>query len=569
MLKSNVTNSCTIKHSNFGNISIYPKIQYPTHTSPHDFFRTILNIMYEDNESENDVEMRLWNIFTYYTSRGNSQDPQHLRAETFYKLCEECGIVDNVRVLKQDCYVVYRSLVAKRADKHTGRGSSLGGKYGKLSISEKAHNLQVRHDPGVKHSAVKKMHFSDFLSGLSELGKKLFGENNDEQEDINNFERIIMEYVIPNAHHRVAVPVPLDECDDLYRKFSPAFKGILQYYGEFVGTEEKEDEQKRSSGRLAINIGMNSMSSNLSYPKWLQFCDDFNLRSSMSNTPILTSVELAEIFLQSINARTIDYLGKLNFEEFWEAIVRCAQVAYRNIDTNMENKLKELFINMSHKIDQSVSKSVNFTGHRDVSTNGAMIIDGMKKFQMALNILFRHDGMPQSYLTRREKKRLNGRALLGSLLGRHQKQREKQMMLEQSRREEEELIMLAEQDAAAEYDEDDIDRSASSAAMGMQYNRRHVRNRSMENRNAALAGLLHGPSTTSKKQTNLLEDDEFRPDALGKEDRRPPPSTPQVPRSNNRSVSGKDRSYRGLLQQKEKRKLRALVRHCLVNRSSV
>ena len=76
-------------------------------------------------------------------------------------------------------------------------------------------------------------------------------------------------------------------------------------------------------------------------------------------------------------------------------------------------------------------------------------------------------------------------------------------------------------------------------------------------------------SFSSKKQTNLLEDDEFRPDALGKEDRRPPPSTPQVPRSNNRSVSGKDRSYRGLLQQKEKRKLRALVRHCLVNRSSV
>ena len=145
-----------------------------------------------DDDGPDDVEMRLWNIFTYYTSRGNSQDPQHLRAETFYKLCEECGIVDNVKVLKQDCYVVYRSLVAKRADKHTGRGTSLGGKYGKMSIGEKADHLQLRHDPNVKHSAVKKMHFSDFLSGLSELAKKLFGESNDEQKDIANFEKVIV-----------------------------------------------------------------------------------------------------------------------------------------------------------------------------------------------------------------------------------------------------------------------------------------------------------------------------------------------------------------------------------------
>lgn len=510
--------------------------------------------MYEDADSAEDVEMRLWNIFTYYTSRGNSQDPQHLRAETFYKLCEECGIIDNVKVLKQDCYVVYRSLVGKRADKHTGRGSSLGGKYGKRSISEKAHILKLRCDPGVKHEAVKKMHFSDFLSGLSEMGKKLFGENNDVQEDINTFEKIIMEYIIPNAHHRVAVPVPLDDCDGLYRKFAPAFKGILQYYGEFVGAEEKIDEKIHHSGRLAVNVGMNSMSSNLSYAKWLQFCDDFNLRSSMSNTPILTSVELAEIFLQSINARTIDYLGKLNFEEFWEAIVRCAQVAYRNINTSMENKLKELFVNMSHKIDESVSKSVNFTGHRDVSTNGAMIIDGMKKFQLALNILYRVDGMPQSYLTRREKTHLSGRSLLGSLVDKQQKQKQKQYEKEQRRREEEEFAMHAEQDSDYEEEGNNVDVSASSAAMGMQF-RGHNRNRSMENRNAALAGLMRGPSTNNTN--NNLNIAQMH--ALELEDQRPPPSTPQVPRSNNRSVSGKDRSYRGLLQQKQARKIRSQV----------
>jgi hypothetical protein len=283
------------------------------------------------------------------------------------------------------------------------------------------------------------------------------------------------------------------------------------------------------------------MSSNLNFAKWLQFCDDFNLRSSMSNTPILTSVELAEIFLQSINARTIDYLGKLNIEEFWEAIVRCAQVAYRNVDTNMVNKLKELFVNMSHKIDTSISNSVNFTGHRDVSTNGAMIISGMKKFQFALNVLYREDGMPQSYLTRKPKIRLNGRDLLGTLINKQQREKERLQMLENRKREERDMAMMA--------DEYDDDRSASSNSLGLN---RHHRNRSMENRFAAMSAVMD-----VRKNEDIINHQEqfYEPEILKEEvDRRPPPSTPQVPSSRNRNVSGKDRSYRGLLQKKQLRK---------------
>jgi len=63
----------------------------------------------------------------------------------------------------------------------------------------------------------------------------------------------------------------------------------------------------------------------------------------------------------------------------------------------------------------------------------------------------------------------------------------------------------------------------------------------------------------------MLEDEEeerqYVPRALAeKKDNRPPPSTPQVPTVRNRTVSGKDRSYRGLLQQKQAKKLRAMER---------
>ena len=42
----------------------------------------------------------------------------------------------------------------------------------------------------------------------------------------------------------------------------------------------------------------------------------FNLRSSMNNTPILTSIELSEIFLSSVKAHIVDHIGRLTFDEF-------------------------------------------------------------------------------------------------------------------------------------------------------------------------------------------------------------------------------------------------------------
>jgi hypothetical protein len=176
---------------------------------------------------------------------------------------------------------------------------------------------------------------------------------------------------------------------------------------------------------------------------------------------------------------------------------------------------------------------------------GAMIISGMKKFQFALNVLYREDGMPQSYLTRKPKIRLNGRDLLGTLINKQQREKERLQMLENRKREERDMAMMA--------DEYDDDRSASSNSLGLN---RHHRNRSMENRFAAMSAVMD-----VRKNEDIINHQEqfYEPEILKEEvDRRPPPSTPQVPSSRNRNVSGKDRSYRGLLQKKQLRKKRAV-----------
>ena len=76
---------------------------------------------------------------------------------------------------------------------------------------------------------------------------------------------------------------------------------------------------------------------------------------------------------------------------------------------------------------------------------GAMIISGMKKFQFALNVLYREDGMPQSYLTRKPKIRLNGRDLLGTLINKQQREKERLQMLENRKREERDMAMMADE----------------------------------------------------------------------------------------------------------------------------
>jgi hypothetical protein len=40
------------------------------------------------------VETELWNIFTYYTLRGDSLDPEHLKTQQFMQFLRDCLIVE-------------------------------------------------------------------------------------------------------------------------------------------------------------------------------------------------------------------------------------------------------------------------------------------------------------------------------------------------------------------------------------------------------------------------------------------------------------------------------------------
>ena len=378
--------------------------------------------MYEPDidELDGDLEILLWRIFTFYTINGSPQSPMFLRAQTFTEFCEEAGIIDRKRVLKQDCTVVYKDIVSKRADDVLGRGTRKAGGYfhGKATLSERARQLQTRHDPEKRFSAIKKMNFSDFLNALSRLATKLYPGS-----DEHCLERLLDEKVFRYARRRPVRKklVELKYVQAMYEVFAPSFRLIMQYYGEFRPAVEHELHHGSTGRRFSADKDLNTMVNALGFQRWLQFCEDFNLRSSMNNTPILTSIELSEIFLSSVKAHIVDHIGRLTFDEFWEAIVRCALVAYREYNVHVVLKLKELFVYMCHKIDGSLASSINGKTNRDVTTNSQNGLSGMKDFQFRVTNMWRTDGVPRTYLVQDVPKPKSGRALIKGLKEKRQR----------------------------------------------------------------------------------------------------------------------------------------------------
>ena len=107
---------------------------------------------------------------------------------------------------------------------------------------------------------------------------------------------------------------------------------------------------------------------------------------------ILSTLEIGDIFLSSI--RTVDHgstIRKLTFPEFWEALVRCALVAYSKIsDSSVIDKIRGLFLYMWRAINRSVPRA--FAERRNVSTYAGDLLAGAMLFNKRFTAAWAADG---------------------------------------------------------------------------------------------------------------------------------------------------------------------------------
>ena len=117
----------------------------------------------------------------------------------------------------------------------------------------------------------------------------------------------------------------------------------------------------------------------LGYNEFLRFALDFNLSSNV----ILSTLEIGDIYLSSIKVTDgQENIRKLTFAEFWEALVRCALVAYSKIsNASPGDKIRGLFLYMWRSINDTVPRAIE--ERRNVTTYMGDLING----SMAFNVL--------------------------------------------------------------------------------------------------------------------------------------------------------------------------------------
>ena len=273
------------------------------------------------------VEQELYNIFTFYTLHGNPQYPDLLKASSFVKLAKDCQMIRR-NVTAADIQVVYTAEV-KRKDRQ---------------MSE----------------VQKMMSYNDFLNALMRLSTRVYPASPSVDDA---FQQLLMENVLPLASRRspdpVAIHLEKEDVRDILDYFGDAIHSIFQFYATAADHKRRTDTSDKKK-----TMKVNTMKEALGYNEFLKFAVDFNLSSSQ----ILSSLELGDIYLSSIKLSEGDgNIRKLTFLEFWEAVVRCALVAYSKIsEATIADKIMGLFLYMWRSVNKTVPRAI--AERRNIST---------------------------------------------------------------------------------------------------------------------------------------------------------------------------------------------------------
>jgi hypothetical protein len=154
------------------------------------------------------------------------------------------------------------------------------------------------------------------------------------------------------------------------------------------------------------------MTQSLHFGDWSSLCSLFNLSSSIGAAiKALSPGQLACAFMDSVKVNKVDSVGGLDFEEFWEALVRCS-IFFNKGDESMEDagikeKVVKAFAHMSNNLETAVPRLLKLgnvteksgvmagltSGGRDASTAGGLLQSGTKEFTKLVWAELRSEGV--------------------------------------------------------------------------------------------------------------------------------------------------------------------------------
>mmetsp|Transcript_6826 Transcript_6826/g.6130 ORF Transcript_6826/g.6130 Transcript_6826/m.6130 type:complete len:441 (+) Transcript_6826:27-1349(+) len=287
------------------------------------------------------IEEEIWNIFTYYSMHANPRDPAKLNSVGLYNLCKDTMLLDPTMterpITKAELYLLFTAEVKKNTRKTQYKIIQMEGK--------------------------DKLNYEEFLSCLALIAEKCYPSGRSTEESM---QQLLMDNLLPMALRRKPVSIKefitLPEIDSLFHYYEDALLEIYRFFStindkramtsSIIKTTSSRSKTFDEHSKHIESIDKSNLSSGMSYNDFFKFSIEFGLSNSLK----LTNLDIGEIFLAIISLRDFaTKIRKIDFQEFWEALVRCALVAYKSYnEITIEDKVKAMFLNIWRHLQNTV-----------------------------------------------------------------------------------------------------------------------------------------------------------------------------------------------------------------------
>ena len=226
-----------------------------------------------------------------------------------------------------------------------------------------------------------RINYDEYISCLIRIAKKCYPSCNDSEDAL---QQLLMDNILPLASRRKPIDISsylqIPAIAALHVYYKEALLEIFRFYATASEQSAKGkimmrstsstanrlktfDEQKEDIEEAKANsILQNSLANRMDYNDFIRFGQDMGF-SALG----LTILDLGDIYLSVLAINSFQpVLRKINFDEFWEAFVRCALIAYKEHKAlSTEDKLKGMFLALWRHLQSSVKSQL--TGYNNHS----------------------------------------------------------------------------------------------------------------------------------------------------------------------------------------------------------
>ena len=221
-----------------------------------------------------------------------------------------------------------------------------------------------------------KLEYADFLTCLMKLAVQCYPSSKTCEDAL---QQLLMDNVLPFASRRRPVDITpflnQSPIEHLYKYYEESLMNLFVYYAS-ASDHKKLQVNTAASGispkgktfdDISLEISSidkkrvvaNSQINHIGYADFLRFCGDYGL-SSMG----LTMLDLGDIYLTVIGFKAYELsFRKLNFKDFWQALIRCALVAFRGLaHASTEDKVKGMLLHVWRRIKSTAQPNAATAG---------------------------------------------------------------------------------------------------------------------------------------------------------------------------------------------------------------